>query len=63
MNDSIILKWAEHRPIDIRPGKPSMSTYNDNIDAVHNMVSENQYLTVRDIAEEVRTSIGSCYTS
>lgn len=38
---------------DPKPGRPSTSTNNDNIDAVCTMICENCRLTVQEVAEEV----------
>lgn len=46
-------------PISIQP---SISTNNEYIDAVRSVIHENHSLTVRQFAEEIGISIGSCHT-
>lgn len=44
-----------------RSGRPSTSTNDENIDAVRSVIRANRRLTVREVAEEVGISIGSCH--
>ena len=44
-----------------RSGRPSTSTTDDNVEAVKKIVLENRRITVREVAEDVGISIGSCH--
>jgi len=46
---------------DPRPGRPSTSTNNDHIERVCAVIRGNHRLTVREVADEVGISIGSCH--
>ena len=46
---------------DARPGRPSTSTTNENTEAVKKMVMENRRITIREVAEDVGISVGSCH--
>jgi len=46
---------------DPRPGRPSTSTNDDHVDRVRAVISVNRRLTVREVADEVGISIGSCH--
>ena len=46
---------------DARPGRPSTSTTNENTEAVKKIVIENHRITIREVAEYVGISIGSCH--
>lgn len=45
-----------------RAGRPSTSTTNENIDKVKKIVLANRRITVREIAEDLSISIGSCHS-
>ena len=45
---------------DPRSGRPSMSTDDIHIDAVLDLILQNRLLTIREIAEDVGISFGSC---
>ena len=45
---------------DPRSGRPSTSTDNVHIDAVRDLILQNRRLTIREIAEDVGISFGSC---
>ena len=45
---------------DPRPGRPSTST-DDHVERVHGVIRGNHRLTVREVADEVSISIGSCH--
>ena len=45
---------------DARPGRPSTSTTNENTEAVKKIVMENRRITIRNFAEDVGISVGSC---
>jgi len=44
-----------------RPGRPSTSTNNDHVERVHTVICGNRRLTVREVADEVDISTGSCH--
>ena len=46
---------------DERPGRPSTSTTNDNMEKVKEMVMNDRRNTIREVADNVGISIGSCY--
>jgi len=46
---------------DPRPGRPSTSTNDDHIERVCAVIRGNCCLTVREVADEVGISIGSCH--
>ena len=46
---------------DPRPGRPFTSTKDDHVERVSAMIHENRRLTVREVADEVGISIGSCH--
>jgi hypothetical protein len=46
---------------DERPGRPSTSTDDANVDKINTLVRANRRLTVRELAEECGISVGSCY--
>ena len=45
---------------DARPGRPRTSTTNENIEAVKKMISDNRRITIREVANDVAISFGSC---
>ena len=46
---------------DPRPGRSSTSTNNHHIERVRAVIRGNRRLTVREVADEVGISIGSCH--
>jgi len=46
---------------DPRPGRPSTSTNDDHVERVRAVIHGNRRLTVREVADEVGISIGSCH--
>jgi len=46
---------------DSRPGRPSTSTNGDHVNRVRAVSRGNCRLTLRDVADEVGISIGSCH--
>jgi len=46
---------------DPRPGRPSTSTNDDHVERVRAVIRGNRRLTVREVADEVGISIGSCH--
>ena len=46
---------------DARPGRPSTSTTNENTEAVMKIDMENRRITIREVAEDVGISVGSCH--
>ncbi|RVE51275.1 hypothetical protein evm_004079 [Chilo suppressalis] len=45
-----------------RSGRPSTSTIDENIDEVKKLVLTNRRITVREVAEDLNMSIGSCHS-
>ena len=45
-----------------RVGRPSMSTTEENIDEVKKIVLVNRRITVREVADDLNISIGSCHS-
>jgi len=45
---------------DPRPGRPSTSTDNDHVERARAVICGNHRLTVREVADKVGISIGSC---
>lgn len=45
---------------DARPGRPSTSTTDENIEAVKKMILDNRRITIREVADDVGISFGSC---
>ena len=43
-----------------RPDHPSTSTTDENIKAVKKMILDNRRITIRDVADDVGISFGSC---
>jgi len=46
---------------DPRPGRPSTSTNDDHVERVRAVIRGNRRLTVREDADEVGISMGSCH--
>ena len=46
---------------DPRPGRPSTSTNDDHVERFRAVIRGNRRLTVREVADEVGISIGSCH--
>ena len=46
---------------DARPERPSTSTTNENTEVVKIIVMENRRSTIREVAEDVGISVGSCH--
>jgi len=46
---------------DPRPGRPSTSTDNDHVERVPAVIRGNRRLTLREVADEVDNSRGSCH--
>ena len=46
---------------DARPGRPSTSTTDENVEEVKKIVMENRRITIREVAEDVGISVGSCH--
>ena len=46
---------------DARPGRSSTSTTTEKTQAVKKIVMENRRITVREVAEDVGISVGSCH--
>ena len=50
----------EHVNDDARPGRPSMSTTDENTEAVKKMILDNRRITIREVADDIGISFGSC---
>ena len=46
---------------DERPGRPSTSTTDENVEKVKEMVMNDRRITIREVADDVGISIGSCH--
>jgi len=46
---------------DARPGRPSTSTTDETVEEVKKIVMENRRITIREVAEDVGISVGSCH--
>ena len=46
---------------DERPGRPSTSTTDENVEKVKAMVMNDRRITIREVADDVCISIGSCH--
>jgi len=46
---------------DPRPGRPSTLTNDDHVERVRALIRGNRRLIVREVADEVDISIGSCH--
>ena len=46
---------------DERPGRPSTSTTDENVEKVKEMVMNDLRITIREVADDVGISIGSCH--
>jgi len=46
---------------DPRPGRPSTPTNDDHVETVRAVIRENHRLTVREVADVVGISVGSCH--
>ena len=45
---------------DIRPGRPSTSTTDENIEAVKKIILDNRRITIREVADDVGILFGLC---
>ena len=45
---------------DARPGRSSISTFDDNIESVKKIILDNHRITVREIADDVGIKFGPC---
>ena len=56
----LFIEGREYVNNDTRSGRPSSSTTDENIEAVNKIVMENRRITIREVAENVEISVGSC---
>ena len=68
MSKTKVYEWYkrfQHRREDVeddeRPGRPSTSTTDENVEKVKEMVMNDRRITIREVADDVGISIGSCY--
>ena len=45
---------------DVRPGRPNTSMTDEYIEAVEKLISNNQRITITEVADDVAVSFGSC---
>ncbi|UYV61783.1 hypothetical protein LAZ67_1006524 [Cordylochernes scorpioides] len=69
LNRSNVYRWykmfSEGRKVvndEERAGRPSTSTTDENINEVEKMILANRRITVREVAEDLNISIGSCHS-
>ncbi|CAK1582761.1 unnamed protein product [Parnassius mnemosyne] len=69
MDQSNVYRWynmfsegREDLNDEQRDGRPSTSTTDDNIDKVKKILLANRRITVREVAEDLHISIGSCHS-
>ena len=69
MKKSAVHKWykrfeegREETTDEDRSGRPSTSITPENVDAVKDLVLQDRRITVREVAEELGISVGSCDT-
>ena len=67
ISQKIVYKWynlftegREEVNDNARPGRPSTSTTNENTEAVKKIGMENRRISIREVAENVGISVGSC---
>ena len=51
----------EHVEDDERPGRPSTSRTDENVKKVKEMVMNNRRITIREVADDIDISVGSCH--
>ena len=68
MSNTKVYEWYkrfQHRREDVeddeRPGRPSTSTTDENVEKVKEMVMIDRRITIREVADDVGISIGSCH--
>ena len=68
MSKTRVYKWykrfqngREDVEDDERSGRPSTSTTDENVEKVKGMVMNNHRITIREAADDVGISIGSCH--
>ena len=57
------LRYKEGREVvndDPRPGRSNTSTIDENIEAVKKMILDNRRVSIREVADDVGISFGSC---
>ena len=64
MSKTRVFEWykrfKEGREDDNSTGRPSTSTTDDNVEQVKKMILENRRITIREVADDVGISFGSC---
>ena len=68
MSKARVYEWYKHfqdgredLEDDERPGRPSTSTTDENVKKVKEMVMNDCRITIREVADDVGISIGSCH--
>ena len=69
LNQSNVYQWykmfsegREDVNDEERSGRPSTSTTDENINKVKKIILANRRITVREVAEDLNISIGSCHS-
>ena len=55
------LWYNRFKEVDVRPGRPSTLTTDENIEAVKKMILDIRRITIREIPDDVGISFGSCH--
>ena len=53
-------EYREDVKDDALPGRPSTSITDENIEAVKKMILDNRRITIREVADDIGISFGSC---
>jgi methylphosphotriester-DNA--protein-cysteine methyltransferase len=61
MSGLSVLKMADSAGENPRPGRTPTSTNEDHVERVRAVIHGKRRLTVREVADEVGVSIGSCH--
>ena len=68
MSKTRVYKWykrfqdgREDVEDDERPGRPSTSTTDENVEKVKKIVMNDRRITIREVADDICISIGSCH--
>ena len=68
MSETRVYEWCkrfqygrEDVEDDERPGRPSTSPTDESVEKVKEMVMNDRQITIREVADDVGISIGSCH--
>ena len=56
------LWYNRFKEVDVRPGRPSTLTTDENIEAVKKMILDIHRISIREVTDDVGISFGSCQT-